>query len=521
MNKLDFLRRLDRELSPLDQAERRELIAFYEERFYNGTIYENKTEEQVVAELESPEVIGRNILSEYGISVKESKRQASQPQFSGNNNGVNQQFQKQRSNQIVTSSLVVLILVDVFLLSWAIPTLFGIVTSIGGSLLSYIGVLSFLSSDVIYDQMIFWFLTGAYILLLQFFFVVVEFFLWVCKRTIIWHMKVLRFKKVNDWNKRLARVSVEGWFKRHRFLRFVKNISGVAALIVMAYTGFYLYGHYDEINELYLEQEVLTDVQTLEVSDDITNAEIWSIISEIDSMDVTVIPTVGDEIIVTRTYKSNDEATYSATIDDTNNLVNINHDVPNQIVNWGLSLEQILSFIQRDSLVIEVPQDLLIEDIDLEVTDGKIELNGFELSGYLSVDGENGSITLRNMVVALDVTLDSSNAVISVNEVDGADKLVAKTSNGKIIIKNTSFKTYDLDTSNGKVVLEDLNVELKDGVSLNVHSSNGALEFENVYVADVYARTTNGDIDYYNDDESFDVDFDRNTSNGEISTNVN
>ncbi len=70
MNKLDFLRKLDRELSVLDKDERKEILAFYEERFYSGTIYENKTELDVINELEAPEVIARNVLEEYGVSPK-------------------------------------------------------------------------------------------------------------------------------------------------------------------------------------------------------------------------------------------------------------------------------------------------------------------------------------------------------------------------------------------------------------------------------------------------------------------
>ena len=83
MNKNDFLRRLDSELGVLDKEERKELLDFYEERFYSGKIYEHKTEEEIIADLESPEVIARNILAEYGVSpkfvkTKESKMQQTQ-----------------------------------------------------------------------------------------------------------------------------------------------------------------------------------------------------------------------------------------------------------------------------------------------------------------------------------------------------------------------------------------------------------------------------------------------------------
>jgi len=529
MNKLDFLRRLDRELSALDQTERRELLAFYEERFYTGTIYENKTEEQVVAELESPEVIARNVLSEYGISVKEAKNYSSnykddyELKNKRNRNEANREVKTEENRQnrsINTSSLVWLIVIDVLVLSWAIPTLFSVLVSMATSLLTYVGVLGFLASGNIYDQMIFWFVTGAYIILFLFTLGVLELFIGTCKKTTLWHMRVFRFKKVNEWNKKLSKISVEGWFKRHKLLRFIKNTSGVAAIVVMTYTGFYLWGHYDDIKELYIDQAVLTDVQRIDVSDEVTSAEVWSLLAEIDSMDVQVIPTVGSDIVVTRTYLEDSQATYSVDFDLVTNQINIIHDLPIQVFNFGLSIEDIFTWFQNESIVVEIPQDLLMDLIDLTVTNGTVEVNNFTLTDLI-VDGGNGTITIRNMVASNDINIESSNAAMYVSDSIGANELYVKTSNGKIVIRDSAFSTYELRTSNGKILLENLNVELLDGVDLKAVSSNGALDFSNVYVAHVDARTSNGNINYVNANTSFDVDFERNTSNGQITTNVN
>lgn len=558
MNKLDFLRRLDRELSPLDKTERRELLAFYEERFYNGTIYENKTEEQVVAELESPEVIARNILSEYGISVKEAKsynapriplpgnykrrnekhKQTNQEpynndnynsNYNSNNNAVNNQEAKRNDNQeydnsrtrrISTSKLIWLLIIDVFVLSWAIPSIFSVVVSLAGSLASYIGVLGFLASDVVYDQMIFWFLTGAYILLFSFTLVVLEFFIWTVKKTIIWHMKVLRYKKVNDWNKKLSRFSVEGWFKRHKLLKFIKNISGVAAIVVMTYTGFYLWAHYDDINELYIQQEVLTDVQKFDVTDDIADLELWDIYADIDSMNIEVIPTIGNEIIITRTYREDSEADYDVVFDVADNQAAIIHDLPNTVFNFKLSIKDIFAFLQEDELTIEVPMELLLGDVTISNTNGTVDLYNLTVD-ELYVDGSNGKIELNSMTINGDAIIKSSNAVMEVKDSIGTGELVVLTSNGKIIIRDSAFIDYDLRTSNGRIILENLNVESKNGNDLYAKSSNGSLDFTDVYVAKVDANTSNGDIDYVNTDLNFDVDFESSTSNGQTRSTIN
>ena len=123
MNKLDFLRRLNSELGVLDKEEKKQILAFYEERFYSGTIYENKTEQEVISELESPEVIARNVLEEYGVSPKYVKTK------------------EERYTGVNLSQLIVLILFDLFIASWLIPSLYSIVVSIFGSTLSYFGVI--------------------------------------------------------------------------------------------------------------------------------------------------------------------------------------------------------------------------------------------------------------------------------------------------------------------------------------------------------------------------------------------
>src|SRR6056300_625375 len=108
MNKLDFLRRLDKELSVLDKEERREILAFYEERFYTGTIYENKTEEEVIADLESPETIAKNVLAEYGVSPTYVKTK------------------EERYSSVSTTRVILLIAFDLIVATWVIPTLFSV-----------------------------------------------------------------------------------------------------------------------------------------------------------------------------------------------------------------------------------------------------------------------------------------------------------------------------------------------------------------------------------------------------------
>jgi DUF4097 and DUF4098 domain-containing protein YvlB len=66
-----------------------------------------------------------------------------------------------------------------------------------------------------------------------------------------------------------------------------------------------------------------------------------------------------------------------------------------------------------------------------------------------------------------------------------------------------------------------LNITLQDGGTLYARTSNGSIEMNEVYVDDIDIETSNGDIDFYNIDTDFLPDsYDRDTSNGDINTNV-
>lgn len=523
MNKYDFLRKLDRELSPLDQEERKELLAFYEERFYNGTIYENKTEEQVIAELESPEQIARNILIEYGISpraVKARKSYINKEKINEVVNGtVTKVSDRFKDTPFNSAELVVLILVDLFILSWLIPTLFSVVVSLGGSLLSYVGVITLLfGQTTVYDQHMFMFATGVYIFLFLFTLVILELFLWVCKKTVLYHLRVFKYKKYADVNKRLSKVSVEGWFKRHRLLRFIKNISGLVAVVMIFVSGVFLFTHYGEIEELYINQEVLTEVSTI---DNLTTIEEYNIFVDLDDMDVEFVSTTGTDIVITRTHSEDlDGETYSVT-ETTDGFV-VLHELPRTFWNFGFSLENLSQLFNRDEVVIQVPEGVVLHVIDVNTTNGKVDLNDVSALN-IAVNTSNGEISVENVVVEDDLDLRTTNGVIRITNAEATlgGTITAITSNGKIIVNGASFNAINLDTSNGRINVSNVNLDKRTGTTLYADTSNGSIELDEVYVSVVDLDTSNGDIAYNNTDQVYDVDLTTDTSNGNITGNVN
>jgi hypothetical protein len=161
-------------------------------------------------------------------------------------------------------------------------------------------------------------------------------------------------------------------------------------------------------------------------------------------------------------------------------------------------------------------------DVELETSNGFIELHGLEGSG--SLKSSNGRIVLDNIKGNFDGT--TSNGRIEINAVEGS--VILKTSNGKIDVRSVQGE-FDIESSNGSVFYSgnttaggsnrlvtsngDVVVELqgKPSVVLDAETSNGEVTSELPILAtvtrkerlvgrigdgeaDLYIRTSNGDI---------------------------
>ena len=501
MNKLDFLRRLNKELGILDNEEKKEILAFYEERFYTGTIYENKTEEEVISELELPEVIARNVLNEYGVSLKYVKTK------------------EERYVGVDPLRVVVLILFDLFIVSWMLPTLFTVVVSLFASMLSYVGVVGLMiGSHSVADEFLFAFATGGYVLLFIFGLLVLEVSIYITKKILIYHMNVFKFRNRDKITKTLHKYSVEGWFKRHKRANNLKTLMFIGAIVTMIYSGYHLFAGEINLIDEYSNQPQTTDVFTEELSADVLGDEAWEIVVDFDSKDIEIIPVLGTELVVTHKYEelNNFEIDINT---ETNTLTMVNIDSTQ--FHWT-DFRSIFYFLgDTDSIIIEVPVDLLLGDVDINVYNGEIRVFGVEL-GQLDVTSSNGRISLDELVINGDVAVYTSNGEINIQEITGTYELDATTSNGRIYIRDTEFINYYLGSSNGPIILTDLNVTNQDGVFLEADTSNGSINLEDVYVLDVTLDTSNGNINYFNYyDTSFEVvNLNTDTSNGNFSTNM-
>jgi uncharacterized membrane protein len=495
MNKKEFLQRLSNGLDLLDEVERREIIGFYEERFHSGTVYEGKTEEEVVADLESPETIARNVLEEYGINTKYIKTK------------------EQRYNHIDSSQVIGVALFDVFIASWLLPAVVSITFALFATLISYVAVVPLIIGEhTIADQYMFWFLTAGYVLLFFIALAILDLSIGLIKRIFVWHLNAFKFNNREKWIKKLSKVSVDRLLKTSGTVKFLKSILIIGSIVTIGYTGYHLFLGEDQYFASYTNVQELTDEYNIPV----TNSEKWTIITELGSVNVKLVPSTRDGIYVSHTYTDKQE--FEMIIDEDNNSITMTQDLMNisffnfgDLINW---------FSGGNEIIIEVPEELLFDTLDIEIINGDFEIENFSVDS-LSVDVSNGKIIVDQMILGSNTVLDVNNGSIYVYDTISNDGVSITTVNGNIVVKNVEFDDYVFSVDNGKIKLDDLNTDLQDGQSINAKTTNGSIELNNVYVKGVTLRTTNGSIDYYNDDTSYILDdLDTSTVNGSYEGNV-
>jgi DUF4097 and DUF4098 domain-containing protein YvlB len=224
--------------------------------------------------------------------------------------------------------------------------------------------------------------------------------------------------------------------------------------------------------------------------------------------DIEVNTGLGNEVLVQATLKDAPRVKYE--LSQVGNTVTVDVQTTKQWWFFGSA--------GVDVIITAPPKS----DVELETSNGFIELHGLEGSG--SLKSSNGRIVLDNIKGNFDGT--TSNGRIEINAVEGS--VILKTSNGKIDVRSVQGE-FDIESSNGSVFYSgnttaggsnrlvtsngDVVVELqgKPSVVLDAETSNGEVTSELPILAtvtrkerlvgrigdgeaDLYIRTSNGDI---------------------------
>jgi len=140
----------------------------------------------------------------------------------------------------------------------------------------------------------------------------------------------------------------------------------------------------------------------------------------------------------------------------------------------------------RMDLTITVPIEHEF-DYDLELSNGDVTAHDLQAADQVTIRTSNGDIEVRQVKAAVDIT--TRNGDIQISDMDS--NVVLKTSNGDISISGISA-AIDANTSNGDVDVFDISS------SLSIHTSNGDVTLRSSTVGGNWKiDTRNGDIELY------------------------
>lgn len=222
------------------------------------------------------------------------------------------------------------------------------------------------------------------------------------------------------------------------------------------------------------------------------------------NMAVDVVPSPDSQVHIT--YYENKNNTYQ--ISENNGRLQVYKNVK-RASNW-------LSFgvnLQRVHLTIQIPANFA-GSIDLSSTNSKIWVSGVSAKD-LTINTTNGVIDIEQLAVAENLVCDTTNAKIGLDQVSAAsvtvtatngvleleeiaagDTIKARTTNGKIEVSDLSFgKLLNLQTTNGKIE-GDLNERMAD-CKITAKTTNGSNSLQNTQAGSktMIITTTNGKID--------------------------
>lgn len=469
MTRKQFINQLSYHLTQLSAEERREIISFYEDRF-NNAVYEGKTDEHIIAELETPEQIARNVLFEYGIEKRVQER------------------------RVEPASIIGLVFFDLFISSWLIPVLVTVSGAITMSWFSYFTVFgSFFKYGFGTGLATFLITTAVFAVYLVFIVYFVALSVKLVLSIFTWHVRVF----TGDRHAPLA-VQLDSFslFEQLAKVKLTHKVFGIIAIagIVIAAGGTSIWRATakpveatEGILEVYEYDVTSLDNYTLDVS--LSNA----------AVDVEIGTT--DQVVIRHQNNSEAEVVYT----ELSNGLQIVDMSKNNLWDNVTGIDFFIQFMNRDfdftpdTMTILIPEDMTFTKLEIATANGMIEVEGMEAT-VLDIETVNGTITITETT---------------------ADTINSLTTNGETELMDVFAKQVFIEGVNGEINIEDLNTPDNDGDKLVVTLVNGEITITDAYVKDVTVDNVNGNIDYHNSDHSYVADrIDLETVNGSESSNV-
>ena len=405
-----------------------------------------------------------------------------------------------------------IILFDVFMVAWIVPALFGVLVGLASA---WFGVVSGLLAAALLEMstmsifnLVFvvgfgflWFL-----LILWVYDLFVSFLAWLVR----WHADVFAIKEGRSLVRFLNRIKASTVIRRRpKLYRFKNAFKGVALFMLLIGGG----------GLIIMQGSVALkgDDERIQHEETLMPATMdgWVIETMLDSGHVTVQRHTGDDIRVEANVFERFETEID--IDEDEKTIYVKNESTISIVfsfNWIRTM-----FMEPDEVIIFLPENLTIDDVDVSSRNGGYTMRDFQLSN-LKVRTSNGNLLLENIEAVETIDMETSNGRITLNTINAVE-ITSRTSNGRVNVTDLEADDIILRTSNGSITVRGANSQNKDGQTFFARTSNGSVDVEEVYFKEVELRTSNGNIDYHNTDLTFIVEnLTTSTSNGSVNKNV-
>ncbi|MGL4383451.1 MAG: DUF4097 family beta strand repeat-containing protein [Bacilli bacterium] len=155
----------------------------------------------------------------------------------------------------------------------------------------------------------------------------------------------------------------------------------------------------------------------------------------------------------------------------------------------------------------------------LDVDMGELDINKSKMQS-LQVNNNMGKLSIldtnaNNLIITQDMGDITINALISTN-------INITTDLGDLELKNITTNQLVVNQEDGNINLKEIKSLNNEEQLLDVNSNNGSISLVNVYLNNFIIKSSNGDIDYFNDDLNFNfISKEIKTSNGDVNVNFN
>ncbi len=459
MNKKTYLRRLRKALSGVEKEEKENLIGYYSELIDDG-VESGKTQSEVCDGLESPERVAENFKRERGTSGGRS----------GGKRGIGG----------VPILLIVLgfpvwlpLLIVAFALAFAL-----VIVLIAFVLAAFCVGLGFLAGGIYCIVMSFGLFDGhALIAVVQIGIGIAFIGIGLLFLTGVFPGICRAIASLFGWIFRGFKRSPRKEPYRARKGVFAVLLSGCALLIVGVVIGFAGYGG---LGFDYRNLAAMGDITEHSQSIDLTS-ETLSLQS--DNLAVTVRKTDGEARLE---YKETEELPKTYTFENGKITLSqggifnswklawnrgifftaIAHEINQATLYLPESYTGSLSVTTENGTMLMV--NMSLSDCVFETNNGAVEITNSRFSS-LSVKSDNGAVLLKSIECAGEVTVETSNGLISTEKVTG-EVVRMTTNNGALTLTDTQAKTICGETNNGAIRLTTVSAE-----EMTFVCSNGAI----------------------------------------------